>query len=76
MFVNGSGGNSTIHHNNFTKTGLVRNNGIGQEINGTALKVAFGDSCLIHHNTIDSAGYCGISVDGTYNTVEKILSAM
>ncbi len=71
MFVNGTGGNSTIHHNNLTKTGLVRNNGIGQEINGTAIKVAFGDSCLIHHNTVDSAGYCGISVDGTYNTIEK-----
>jgi len=71
MFVNGGGGNSTIHHNNLNKTGLVRNNGIGQEINGTAIKVAFGDSCLIHHNTIDSAGYCGISVDGTYNTIEK-----
>ena len=71
MFINGSGCNSTIHHNNLTQTGLVRNNGIGQEINGTAIKVAFGDSCLIHHNTIDSAGYCGISVDGTYNTIEK-----
>ena len=71
MFVNGGGGNSTIHHNSLTKIGLVRNNGIGQEINGTAVKVAFGDSCLIHHNTVDSAGYCGISVDGTYNTIEK-----
>ena len=71
MFVNGGGGNSTIHHNSLTKTGLVRNNGIGQEINGTAIKVAFGDSCFIHHNTVDSAGYCGISVDGTYNTIEK-----
>lgn len=71
MFVNGSGGHCNIHHNEFKKTGLIRNNGVGTEINGSALKVAFGDSCNLHHNIIDSAGYCGISVDGTYNMIEK-----
>lgn len=71
MFVNNGGGNSNIHHNNFKKIGLVRNNGIGAEINGSAIKMAFADSNHIHHNNIDSAGYCGISVDGTYNTTDR-----
>ena len=71
MFVNSGGKSCTIHHNEFKKIGLVRNNGIGTEINGSAIKMGFADSNYIHHNSIDSVGYCGISVDGIYNTTEK-----
>lgn len=71
IFVNGGGKNCTIHHNSVRKTGLIRNNGIGTEINGSSIKMGFSDSNYVHHNNIDSAGYCGVSADGKYNLVEK-----
>ena len=71
VFVNGTGGNCTIHHNIFKNTGQFRNNGIGTQINLTAIKCAFVDSCFIHHNDIDSAGYCGIAADGAHHLIER-----
>ncbi len=71
VFVNGTGDNSTIHHNTFRNIGQFRNNGIGTEINLSAIKCAFVDSCYIHHNDIDSTGYCGISADGGYHLIER-----
>jgi parallel beta-helix repeat protein len=71
VFVDNTGGNSTIHHNIFRNIGEFRNSGIGTQINLTAIKAAFVDSTYSHHNDIDSAGYCGISVDGNYHLVEK-----
>lgn len=71
VFVSTGGFKSTIHHNTFRSIGLVRNSGIGTEINSSAIKAAFIDSCYIHHNDIDTVGYCGISADGAYNLVER-----
>lgn len=71
ILVSGSGSNCTIHHNTLRNIGPTRNGGIGAEINNTAIKCAFVDSCWIHHNNIDSAGYCGISADGGYHLVER-----
>lgn len=71
VFVSGSASNSTIHHNIFRNIGEFRNSGIGTQINLSAIKTAFVDSAYIHHNDIDSAGYCGIAVDGKYHVVER-----
>jgi parallel beta-helix repeat protein len=71
VLVSGSGSNCTIHHNTLRNIGPTRNGGIGTEINNTAIKCAFVDSCWVHHNNIDSAGYCGISADGGYHLVER-----
>lgn len=71
VFVNGSGRNTTIHHNVFRNIGPFRNHGIGTQINLSAISCAFVDSCYIHHNDIDSTGYCGISADGGYHVVER-----
>ena len=71
VFVNATGGNSTIHHNVFRNIGEFRNSGIGTQVNLSAINAAFRDSCYIHHNDIDSTGYCGISVDGKNHLVEK-----
>ncbi len=62
---------ATIHHNVFKNIGQFRNSGIGLQINLSAINCAFVDSCYIHHNDIDSAGYCGISVDGAHNLIER-----
>ena len=71
VFLNDTASNATIHHNVFRNIGEFRNSGIGTQINLTAIKAAFIDSTYIHHNDIDSAGYCGIAVDGNYHVVEK-----
>lgn len=72
ILVTGTGaGNTVVHHNTFRNIGPYRNSGIGTEINLTAIKFAFVDSCHAHHNDIDSTGYCGISADGGYHIVEK-----
>jgi hypothetical protein len=71
LYVSNTGGSSTIHHNTFRSIGQFRNSGIGTQINGSAVTIGFVDSCLVHHNDIDSAGYCGISADGGYHLVEK-----
>jgi parallel beta-helix repeat protein len=71
VMVSGTGSNCTIHHNTLRNIGPTRNGGIGTEINNTAIKCAFVDSCWIHHNNIDSTGYCGISADGGYHLVER-----
>lgn len=65
------GGNSEIDHNVFHTIGMFRNSGIGGQTNCSAIAVNFNDSVFIHHNNIDSAGYCGISADGAFNLVEK-----
>lgn len=72
VYVSGSGaGNCTVHHSTFRNIGPYRNSGIGTEINLSAIKFGFVDSCYAHHNDIDSTGYCGISADGGYHVVEK-----
>jgi hypothetical protein len=71
VYVNTSGGNATIHHNTFRKIGMRPENGIGTQVNLSAVTLAFVDSCHVHHNDIDSAGYCGISADGSEHLVER-----
>lgn len=71
IYLNGNCSNAEIHHNVFRNNGGFRNSGIGQEINLSSIKGAFVDSCHIHHNDIDSAGYCGISMDGRWNIIER-----
>ncbi len=71
IYVNTTGGNCSIHHNTFHKIGMHPNYGIGGQINLSAIKLAFVDSCIVHHNDIDSVGYCGISADGAYHMVER-----
>jgi parallel beta-helix repeat protein len=71
VYVNASGSNATIHHNVFRNIGEFRNGGIGTQINLSAIKAAFVDSCVIHHNDIDSTGYCGIAADGGWHLIEK-----
>lgn len=66
-----AGGNAVIHHNTFRNNGQFRNSGIGEEINMSAIMLAFADSCHVHHNDIDSVGYCGISADGSHNLIER-----
>lgn len=71
IYLNESCSNAEIHHNTFRNNGGFRNSGIGQEINLSSIKGAFVDSCHIHHNDIDSAGYCGIAMDGRWNIIER-----
>jgi hypothetical protein len=71
VYLSGNGSNETIHHNTFRNIGQFRNSGIGTQINLSAIKAAFVDSSYIHHNDIDSTGYCGIATDGGWHIVEK-----
>ncbi len=71
IYLNGSCFKAEVHHNIFRNNGGFRNSGIGMEINLSSIKIAFVDSCHIHHNNIDSAGYCGISMDGKWNIIER-----
>ncbi len=71
IYLNGSCFKAEVHHNIFRNNGGFRNSGIGKEINLSTIKGAFVDSCHIHHNNIDSAGYCGISIDGKWNIIER-----
>ena len=71
VYLNASGTGAEVHHNIFRNNGGFRNSGIGLEINLTSIKGAYVDSCHIHHNDIDSAGYCGISMDGKRNLIER-----
>lgn len=61
----------SAHHNIFRNSGQYRNSGIGGETNLSAIKVNFKTAAHIHHNDIDSSGYCGISADGTNHLVER-----
>ncbi len=71
IYLNGSCYKAEVHHNIFRNNGGFRNSGIGLEVNLSSIKGAFVDSCHIHHNDIDSAGYCGISMDGKWNLIER-----
>lgn len=71
VYLNASGTGAEVHHNIFRNNGGFRNSGIGLEINLSSVKGAYVDSCHIHHNDIDSAGYCGISMDGKRNLIER-----
>jgi parallel beta-helix repeat protein len=71
VYLNASGTGAEVHHNIFRNNGGFRNSGIGLEINLSSIKGAYVDSCHIHHNDIDSAGYCGISMDGKRNLIER-----
>jgi len=71
VYIYGSGsGSCTVDHNTFKSNGITRANGLGGQLNGTALMCA-SDSNYFHHNFVDSAGYCGISADGKRNIVER-----
>lgn len=71
VYINGSGsGATTVDHNSFRNIGVTRANGLGGQLNGTALMCA-ADSNYFHHNDFDSSGYCGISADGAYNLIER-----
>lgn len=67
--------NSTASHNQFKRIGLYRNYGRTDEDNLTALAIYNASNNNIHHNTVDSTGYCGIRCDGngtiTPTVVEK-----
>ncbi len=72
IYINQKGFKANIHHNTFRNNGGFRNSGIGQEINLSAIRGSyFVDSCHIHHNDIDSVGYCGIAMDGQHNLIER-----
>ncbi|MFM7637635.1 MAG: Ig-like domain-containing protein, partial [Crocinitomicaceae bacterium] len=71
IYLKGTGTGTEVHHNTFRNNGGFRNSGIGLEINLSSIKGAYVDSCHVHHNDIDSAGYCGISMDGKYNLIER-----
>ena len=71
VYVSTTGAGTQIHHNTFRNIGMQPNYGIGGQFNLSAIKLAFVDSCNVHHNTIDSVGYCGISADGSYHMVER-----
>jgi parallel beta-helix repeat protein len=71
IYLTGTATYAEIHHNVFSNNGTFRNSGVGEEINGSAIKGAYVDNCHIHHNVIDSTGYCGISMDGSYNLIER-----
>jgi hypothetical protein len=71
VYVTGTGGATEVHHNTFKRIGEYRNRGIGTQVNLSAIKAAFVDSCHIHHNDIDTTGYCGISADGGHHTIER-----
>ncbi len=71
VYLNASGTGAEVHHNVFRNNGGYTNSGIGLQINLTAITGGYVDSCHIHHNDIDSTGYCGISMDGTHNLIER-----
>lgn len=71
VYLATTGIGSEVAHNIFRNNGGFRNSGIGLQTNLTSIKGAFVDSCYIHHNNIDSAGYCGISMDGKWNIIER-----
>ena len=49
----------------------ARNGGYAKQINLSAITLDRVDSCHVHHNDIDSTGYCGISADGNDHIVER-----
>ncbi len=66
--------NTTISNNQLKRTGLRP--GFGQVgtfplNNNIGISSANGADNHVHHNTIDSSGYCGIRTDGERNVVEK-----
>lgn len=72
VYIQEKGFKANIHHNTFRNNGGFRNSGVGAEINLSAIRGSyFVDSCHIHHNDIDSVGYCGIAMDGQYNLIER-----
>jgi hypothetical protein len=60
-----------VRYNTFLRTGPFRNSGVGRQYNLSAVHLGFSDSNHVHHNLVDSAGYCGISADGKYNMIER-----
>lgn len=71
IYLVAPGKGSTVHHNVFRNIGEFRNSGFGQQYNLSAIHNSASDSSYIHHNDIDSAGYCGISTDAAYNLIER-----
>jgi Right handed beta helix region/Secretion system C-terminal sorting domain len=73
--VNGRGlhfdscSNSEASHNQFRRIGMYRNMGFNtDEDNLTAFAAFSSNNTWIHHNNIDSTGYCGIRCDGDSTT--------
>jgi hypothetical protein len=78
--VNGRGlhfdscSNSEASYNQFKKIGMYRNMGlIADEDNLTGFASFSSNNTWIHHNTIDSTGYCGIRCDGDSTTIASIV---
>lgn len=71
VYLTGTATYAEVHHNSFQNNGGFRNSGVGKEINGSAICGTYVDNCHIHHNVIDSTGYCGISMDGNSNLIER-----
>lgn len=66
-----TGGNTEISHNSFTNIGSSREAGTGKLSNQCAIFLSNVDSCHVHHNNIDSTGYCGILAGGYHHLVER-----
>lgn len=78
--VNGRGlhfdscSNSEASYNQFKKIGMYRNMGlIADEDNLTAFASFSSNNTWIHHNNIDSTGYCAIRCDGDSTTNASIV---
>lgn len=63
--------NLLISNNEIKNNGQFRNSGIADEDNLTGICVRASDGTYIHHNVIDSTGYCGIRCDGTNALIER-----
>jgi len=61
----------TISGNTLRNIGEFRSSGLGNQIGFSAIKAGFANNFYIHHNNIDSTGYCAISADGGWHVVEK-----
>lgn len=60
-----------VSYNTINNNGQFRNYGIADEDNLTGIGISGSDNSFIHHNSVDSVGYCGIRCDGTNSLIER-----
>lgn len=65
--------NSIASYNQFKRIGMYRNYGRSDEDNLTAMAIYNANNNTIHHNTVDSTGYCGIRCDGNGTTTPTVV---